>query len=97
MRICIEVKDNNTQHFRLFVEFLRHWFTTRELERRHAAFKHGERSVDLDRLHVEEAVRCSHTDRREPFVDALHDEAQRCSDAGDYKRLGNNTENFGPG
>ena len=87
MRICIEVKDNNTQHFRLFVEFLRHWFTTRELERRHAAFEHGERAADLDRLHVEEAVRCSHTDRREPFVDALHVEAQRCLDAGDYKGL----------
>ena len=27
MRICIEVKDNKTQHLRLFVEFLRHWFT----------------------------------------------------------------------
>ena len=36
MRICIEVKDNKTRHFRLFVEFLRHWFTTRELEQRHA-------------------------------------------------------------
>ena len=35
MRICIEVKDNKTQHFRLFVEFLRHWFTNRELERRY--------------------------------------------------------------
>ena len=87
MRICIEVKDNNTQHFRLFVEFLRHWFTTRELERRHAAFEHGERPADLDRLHVEEAVKCSHTDRREPFVDALHVEAQRCLDVGDYKGL----------
>ena len=41
MRICIEVKDNKTRHFRLFVEFLRHWFTTRELERRHAAFPHS--------------------------------------------------------
>lgn len=30
MRICIEVKDNKTQHFRLFVKFLRHWFTNRE-------------------------------------------------------------------
>ena len=37
MRICIEVKDNKTQHFRLFVEFLRHWFTTRELELRRVA------------------------------------------------------------
>ena len=38
MRICIEVKDNRTRHFRLFVEFLRHWFSSRELERRMAAF-----------------------------------------------------------
>ena len=34
MRICIEVKDNKTEHFRLFVEFLRYWFTNRELEQR---------------------------------------------------------------
>ena len=32
MRICIEVKDNNAGQFRLLVEFLRHWFTTRELQ-----------------------------------------------------------------
>ena len=85
MRICIEVKDNKTQHFRLFVEFLRHWFTTRELERRHAAFQHDDHSADLDRVHVGEAVRCSLADRREPFVDALHVEAERCRDAGDYR------------
>ena len=32
MRICMEVKENRTRHFRLFVEFLRHWFTTAELQ-----------------------------------------------------------------
>ena len=48
MRICIEVKDNKTRHFRLFVEFLRHWFTARELERRYAAFQHDERAAYLD-------------------------------------------------
>ena len=42
MRICIEVKDNQTRHFRLFVEFLRHWFTNRELERRHVASQQDE-------------------------------------------------------
>ena len=26
MRICVELKNNKTQHFRLFVEFLRRWF-----------------------------------------------------------------------
>ena len=87
MRICIEVKDNKTRHFRLFVEFLRHWFTTRELERRHAAFQHDDHIANLDRVHVEEAVRCSLADRHEPFVDALHAEAARCWDAGDYRGL----------
>ena len=87
MRICIEVKDNKTQHFRLFVEFLRHWFTNRELERRHAAFQHDDHRADPDRVHVEEAVRCSLADKHEPFVDALHVEAKRCRDAGDYRGL----------
>ena len=85
VRICIEVKDNKTQHFRLFVEFLRHWFTTRELERRKVAFQHDDHPTGVDRVHVEEAVRCSLADRHEPFVDALNDEAKRCWEAGDYR------------
>ena len=56
MRICIEVKDNKTQHIRLFVEFLRHWFSARELEHRRAAFQHEDHTAFLDRVHVEEAV-----------------------------------------
>ena len=87
MRICIEVKDNNTGHFRLFVEFLRHWFTARELQERHSTFHHDDHDADVDRLHVEEAIRCSLSDSHTPFVDALHDEARRCRDAGDYRGL----------
>ena len=87
MRICVEVKDNKTQHFRLFVEFLRHWFTSRELERRRAALRHDAPATALDRLHVEEALRCSRADRREPFLDALHDEGERCLGAEDYPGL----------
>ena len=87
MRICIEVKDNRTRHFRLFVEFLRHWFTMRELERRKVAFQHDDHPTGVDRVHVEEAVRCSLADRHEPFVDALEAEAERCWDAGDYRGL----------
>ena len=51
MRICIEVKDNKTRHFRLFVEFLRHWFTTRELERRRAAIQHDVHTARLEHIH----------------------------------------------
>ena len=87
MRICIEVKDNRTRHFGLFVEFLRHWFTPRELERRQVAYQHAAPVAVLDRLHVEEAIRCSIADGHEPFIDALDVEAQRCWDAGDYQGL----------
>ena len=56
MRICIEVKDNQTQHFRLFVEFLRHWFTNSELEKRHVELERDDNpaaAVDRDDQLVE--------------------------------------------
>ena len=87
MRICMEVKDNKTQHFRLLVEFLRHWYTSRELEQRRAGFQHDAPLAALDRVHIEEAVRCSLADGQEPILDALHAEATRCRDAGDYQGL----------
>lgn len=87
MRICIEVKDNKTQHFRLFVELLRHWFTARELKSRHQAYQHDDLAAVLDRVHVEEAVKCSLADRHEPFVEALREEGDRCWEAGDYGGL----------
>ncbi len=87
MRICIEVKDHRIQHFRLFVELLRHWFTNRELERRRAALQQSDHSAQLDRTHVEEAVKCFLADENEPYADALEVEAQRCLDAGNYDGL----------
>ena len=87
MRICIEVKDNKTQHFRLFVEFLRHWFSSRELTRQEETFRQNDPCISVDRLHVEEAVRCSLADSYDPFVDALDDEANRCLEDGDFRGL----------
>ena len=84
MRICIEVKDNKTEHFRLFVEFLRNWFTSHELERRHEGYQHDAPYAALDRLHVEEAVRWSVKDRQESALDAYHAEAQQRCDAGEH-------------
>ena len=52
MRICIEVKDNKTQRFRLFVQLLRHWFTARELETRHLAFQYDGLAASADRAQV---------------------------------------------
>ena len=87
MRICIEVKENNTQHFRLFVDFLRHWFTTHELKRRHEVFQSDDRAPFVDRVHIGEAVRCAHAEAQSPFVEALSVEAENCLDAGDYSGL----------
>ena len=87
MRICMEVKDNKTQHFRLFVEFLRDWFTTGELERRHSAFRNSGQTACLDRVHVEEALRRSFDSKREPFRDALLEEAHRWPETDDYDGL----------
>ena len=66
MRICIEVKDNKTQHFRLFVEFLRYWFTSRELEQRHVALQR-EPNAALDLIHVDAAELQPHSP--EPSVE----------------------------
>ena len=52
MRICIEVKDNQTRHFRLFVEFLRHWFTPAgeiDPDHAHAHYVREEALIDLER------------------------------------------------
>ena len=58
MRICVEVKDNKTEHLRLFVRFLRGWFTARELQARFqdvCGVAPAERWVD--RLHLEVALK----------------------------------------
>ena len=87
MRICIEVKDNKTHHFRLFVEFLRHWFTNSELEKRHIELERDDHPAPVDRLHVAEAVRCALADKRDLAVEALTEEGARAWDAGDYSAL----------
>lgn len=87
MRICIEVKDNRTNHFQLFVEFLRHWFSHRELAARHKTHLDAESEDKLDRIHVEAAVRCHQFDEHDPFVDSLQIEAQNCWESSNYEGL----------
>ncbi len=87
MRICIEVKDSKTQHFKLFVEFLRCWFTKSELKKRHADIDRDRHDAQLDLLHVAEAVRRSLADEHDPVIEALSEEGMRARDAGDYHGL----------
>ena len=87
MRICIEVKDNKTQHFRLFVELLRHWFTARELESRHQAFQHDDLAAAPDRVHVNAVFDAEpgHWHSHEQTGDALVS-PDRLQDAGTHAR-----------
>ena len=87
MRICIEVKDNRTEHFGLFVEFLRHWFSAKEIEHRMSVLDGSGHAAVLDRLHLREALRCIRRDAKEPFVSALRIEARRCYENRDYRGL----------
>ncbi|MCP4765310.1 MAG: tetratricopeptide repeat protein [Gammaproteobacteria bacterium] len=87
MRICIEVKDNRTEHLSLFVEFLRHWYSNRELKKRLSRLPHTDTRNEIDRAHVTEAMRCYENDQDEPFIDALHEESARCIVEQDFKGL----------
>jgi tetratricopeptide (TPR) repeat protein len=87
MRICIEVKDNRAEHLHLFVEFLRRWYSGKELENRVAMLRCDNPAVQFDRIHVEAAIREFNRDHREPFLDALGEECQRCLHEADYGGL----------
>lgn len=88
MRICIEVKDNRTEHLRLFVEFLCHWFSNRELHARSDDLRaHDNGDHWFDRLHVTAALCELEKDQQEPFLEALDEEGKRCWDAEDYGGL----------
>ena len=69
------------------MDFLRHWFTTHELKRRHEVFQSDDRAPFVDRVHIGEAVRCAHAEAQSPFVEALSVEAKKCLDACDYSGL----------
>ncbi|WP_052517492.1 AAA family ATPase [Archangium violaceum] len=88
MRICVDIKDNRTEHFKLFVEFLRHWFSGRELRTKLDLLKQtGPETRRVDRLHITAALQDFAQDPREPFLEHLDAEAQRCIKAQDYQGL----------
>ncbi len=85
MRICIEVKDNRTEHVELFVQFLRRWFSGDELRSKLDVVMavDATKALPVQRRHLEAAVRAQSKDVREPFLDALDQEAERCWRDGD--------------
>lgn len=88
MRICVDIKDNRTEHFKLFVEFLRHWFSGRELRTKLDLLGQVEPEArGIDKLHLTAALQDFAQDPREPFLEHLDAEAQRCIKEKDYQGL----------
>lgn len=74
LRVCFEVKDNNTEHFRLFVDFLRRWFSARELRLRYEAVGEASAERSVDRAHLEAALKACTVDGHEYLLDSLDTE-----------------------
>jgi len=88
MRICVEIKDNRTEHFKLFVEFLRHWFTGRELRAKLDSLRQvAPEARRIDQLHLAVALQDFEHHSREPFLEHLDAEAKRCFELNDYQGL----------
>jgi tetratricopeptide (TPR) repeat protein len=88
MRICIEVKDTRTSYLRLFVDFLRYWFSSSELKNRLGALSLEQPGPHLlDMVHLRAALHESTLDSREPFLEALSVEQQRCLKTNDLEGL----------
>ncbi len=83
MRISLEIKDNQAEYLKLFVEFIRAWFSSTEIRERLGAPGVAVRRVD--HLHMSMALAEKAKDAREPFLDALGTEAGECILKGDYK------------
>ena len=85
MRISMEIKDNQAEYLKLFVEFIRAWFSSKEIRERLGSPGSGVRRVD--HLHMSVALAEKAKDEREPFLDALGAEARECIAKGDHKGL----------
>jgi tetratricopeptide (TPR) repeat protein len=86
MRICVEIKDNRTEYLRLFVDFLRRWFTGRELRSRLEVLRQVAFQVNkVDQIHLAAAVQDLIQNPREPFLESLDEEIRQCYHAGDYQ------------
>lgn len=88
MRICVDVKDNRTEHLKLFVEFMRQWFSERELRTKLEMLTGLEiKERFFDRIHIEAAIHECAMDAKQPFLDSLSEEAKLCFDKKDYRGL----------
>jgi tetratricopeptide (TPR) repeat protein len=85
LRICVEVKNQREQPVRLLVEFLRLWFSPKELQKRLSSLTE-EGTESHERVYILSALRSSEDRYQDQATTAFEEEMNSCLQAKDYVR-----------
>ncbi|MCX6376504.1 MAG: tetratricopeptide repeat protein, partial [Armatimonadetes bacterium] len=80
MRLCFEVKEYRGGPIRLFVDFLRYWYSRDELSKR---LENAPMAAELERACLREALDAAATDSQDPRVAACTADLRACMRRGD--------------
>lgn len=83
MRICLEVKKHRGETLRLFVEFLRCWYTRPELE---GLLELNPLEAKIESQYTQQALRLSKDDSDDPRISSCNKDLERYKDAGEYEK-----------
>lgn len=83
MRICLEVKKHRGEPLRLFVEFLRCWYTRPELE---GLLEFVPLKTDIESQYIRQALKLSKDGSDDPRVSSCRKDLERYKNAGEYEK-----------
>ena len=83
MRLCIEIKKNRGEPIRLFVDFLRLWYSRAELQRRLELLRPD---AAVEREYLVHALRLSEEEKDDPRVSASFRDYRTYYESGDFAR-----------
>ncbi len=83
MRLCIEIKKNRGEPIRLFVDFLRLWYSRAELQRRLELLRSD---AAIEREYLVHALRLSEEEKYDPRAIASFRDYKAYFDSGDFDR-----------
>lgn len=83
MRICLEVKKHRGEPLRLFVEFLRCWYTHPELE---GLLEHAPQEASIESQYIRHALKLTKDGSDDPRISSCHKDLERYKDSGEFNK-----------
>ena len=83
MRICLEVKKHRGEPLRLFVEFLRCWYTRPELE---GLLELVPMEASIESQYIRNALKLTKDVSDDPRISSCHKDLERYNDADEYEK-----------